>query len=139
MFTLFGSWADVEQALRDRPPGSVVRLPKGLLPHPRTYGLMPSFGIPQGQIGDWHKVGRDGWSIHVRDFGGFYEGQLTPPAVHLLQPATSLPPAAAVGGGVAVGAAIGAAAGKTAGATLAGAAIGGLFGVLFAAILENER
>lgn len=125
------SWSDVVAVLRAG-AGETLRVRKGLLPHPKTFGLQPTFGLPDGRIGDFRGRLDDGSALHVCDYGGFYVVVLEPAKPVLMQVAQEAP-AATIGGGAALGAAIGSAIGRTKSATLAGAAVGGLFAALVVA------
>ena len=108
------NWDDVVSILQDEPAGSVIRLRKGLLPHPRTHGLARSAGLPLGQVADYRLELIDGSGLHVRDFGRHYEAhidQAHPGGVEAEHPRRDAP-AAFVAGGVALGATIGGALGN---------------------------
>lgn len=130
------SWADVVNVLRSG-AGETLRVRKGLLPHPKTFGLQPTFGLPDGRVGDFRGRLDDGSALHVCDYGGFYVVVLEPPKPVLMQVAQEAP-ATTIGGGAALGAAIGAAVGRTTNATLAGAAVGALFAALLVAAAEED-
>ena len=130
------SWPDVVAVLRAG-AGETLRVRKGLLPHPKTFGLLPTFGLPDGRVGDFRGHLDDGSALHVCDYGAFYVVVLERPRPLLMQVAQEAP-VATIGGGAALGAAIGAAVGRTTNATLAGAAVGGLFAALLVAVSEDE-
>lgn len=130
------TWDELLDLMEDRGFGA-VEVRKGVLPHPKTYGLRPTLGMPDGRVGDYWTGFDDGSSLHVRDHGRFYEVVFSPPRPHLVQAAQDAP-AATIGGGAAVGAAVGAAFGRTANAVLAGAAVGGLLAALLVAAAPEE-
>ena len=131
------SWQDVVLTLLNQPTGSVIRVRKGLLPHPRTDGMSLSLGLPQGQSSDYRRVLRDGSGFHVRDFGRHYEAHIDQvhPEVNLYEHMRRDAPGTFVASGVALGAAIGGALGKDSGS----AVVGGLIGGLLAAMASSEE
>ncbi len=128
------TWQDVVLALSHRPAGTILRLRKGLLVHPRRAGMKPSVGLPEGQSADWRRRLAGGRGLHVKVFRDHYEAHIdrvhpdVNPVEHLRQDA----PGVFVGGGVALGAALGAAVGRWGSSTAVGAALGGVLAALWA-------
>jgi len=128
------SWQDVVRALSHRPAGTILRVRKGILTHPRRAGMMASVGLPEGQSADWRKRLPGGRGLHVKVFGDHYEAHIdrvhpdVNPVEHLRQDA----PGVFVGSGVALGAAVGAAMGRSGASTAVGAALGGVLAALWA-------
>lgn len=129
------TWHDVVFTLLHQPAGSVVRLRKGLLPHPGTDGMTLSMGLPQGQFADYRKILRDGSGFHVRDFGQHYEAHVDQvhPEVNIYEHMRRDAPKTFVAGGTALGAAIGGALGRDKGSAVVGGLIGGLLAAMAAA------
>ena len=50
-----GSWSDVATLLRERPTGTLLRVPKGWLEHPKAFGMKACVGLPLGQTNDFWK------------------------------------------------------------------------------------
>jgi hypothetical protein len=120
-------WRRVVQLLRAEGPGVTLRLPKGHLPHPRTFRLTPSIALPEGQSTTYRKILRDGAGLTVDDFDEHYEIRLERTA-----PSGAGEPASLIAGGAALGALAGSAFGRSRDGVLAAAALGGLLAALFA-------
>jgi hypothetical protein len=73
---LFRSWEDVAVVLNDEPQGSLLRIPKGQLPHPSEVGAKPSMGLPVGQQADFRFTMNDCRCLHVRIFQDRYEAHI---------------------------------------------------------------
>lgn len=131
------AWADVIMFLAKNPVGSVLRLPKGILPHPKTFGMTTSVGLPEGQRADYRKQLARGAGFHVKDFGTHYEAHLdrVHPDVNLVEHLRVDAPGTFVAGGAALGALAGLALGGSKDDVLVGAALGGL---LSAIAIENQ-
>jgi hypothetical protein len=129
------SWQDVLAILSGKPWRSVVRLNKGILPHPKTAGMKPSIGLPLGQTADYRLVLAEGAGLHVRDFGRHYEVHLDEvhPDVNFFEHLRRDAPVTFVAGGAAFGAAVGGALGKDSSSALIGGLIGGALAALAAA------
>jgi hypothetical protein len=123
--------------LAKNPAGSVLRLPKGILPHPRAFGMTTSVGLPEGQRADYRKQLASGAGFHVKDFGAHYEAHLdrVHPDVNLVEHLRVDAPGTFVAGGAALGALAGLALGGSKDDVLVGAVLGGF---LSAIALENQ-
>lgn len=126
------TWTDVVRILRAQPAGSTVRVRKGCLPHPSTFGMGVSLGLPVGQTADYRKVLRGGAGFHVLDFVTHYEAHVDAvhPDVDFVSHLREDAPGKFVGGMAAVGALIGTAIGRSHKSALLGSAIGALAGAL---------
>ena len=122
------TWATVVQVLEAHPPLSILQVSKHGTPHPRTFQMSPSLGLPVGQTADYRRVLPCGRGFHVRDFGTHYEAHIDEvhPAVDLIEHLRRDSPGTFVAGGAGVGAALGALLGRSKEATLAGALLGAL-------------
>lgn len=129
------TWANVVQTLEAHPPLTIMQVGKRGTPHPRTFLMTPSIGLPVGQSADYRRVLPCGRGFHVRDFGTHYEAHIDEvhPAVDLLEHLRRDSPGTFVAGGAGVGAALGALLGRSKEATLAGA----LLGALLASVAAN--
>ena len=123
-----GSWPEVEELLRTRPPGTMLRVPRRWLDHPRTFDMKASLALPVGQVADYWKRLDERTGIHVAAFKEHYLVQLQEAAAE----ARDSPRCDALGRGAALGALLGAALGKTERAVVMGAALGGLVAVAVA-------
>jgi hypothetical protein len=134
MASNFLTWPDVLANLRPHALGTVLRFPKGRLPHPRTFGMTESVGLPEGQAADFRKVLSGGQGLHVKDFETHYEAHLDAvhPSINLHEHLRIDAPGTYVAGGVALGALIGSAMGKSKESALVGAAVGGVVAALLA-------
>ena len=130
------TWNGVVRVLRGYPPRTAMHISKGILPHPRTFGMTGSIGMPEGQLADFRRVLANGQGLHVKDFGSHYEAHIDEvhPDVNAIEHLRRDAPGVFIAGGTALGAVIGKSVGTTANATLLGAAIGGLV----AALLTNS-
>jgi hypothetical protein len=133
----FSGWPDVVLFLARNPAGSVLRLLKGVLPHPKTFGMTTSIGLPEGQRADYRKRLASGAGFHVKDFGAHYEAHLdrVHPDLNLVEHLRVDAPGTFIAGGAALGALAGLALGGSKDNVLVGAALGGL---LSAIALENQ-
>jgi hypothetical protein len=120
-------WRGVVQLLRSEPPGVTLRLPKGHLPHPRTFRMTPTIGLPEGQWASYRKVLRDGAGLTVKDFGEHYEIRIEAVGASPVHE-----PASIIAGGTALGALFGSAFGRSQEGVVAAAAVGGMLAALFA-------
>jgi hypothetical protein len=136
----FSTWVSVSAFLRRYALGTVLRVPKGLLPHPKTFGMTESVGLPEGQAADYRKVLPGGRGFHVRDFVTHYEAHLDAvhPAVNLHEHLRVDAPGTYVAGGAALGALLGSAMGKSKDSALVGAAVGGLLAALMTQAKPTE-
>ena len=65
-----GTWADQYTALLSQPFGSIVRVAKSAIAHPKDEGAKRSTGLPVGQSGDWRFAPSPSChGLHVEDFG----------------------------------------------------------------------
>jgi hypothetical protein len=119
-------WRRVVQLLRAEPPGVILRLPKGHLPHPRTFRMTPALALPEGQSASYRKVLRDGAGLTVDDFDAHYEIR-----IEVVRPVAGEPPSL-IGGGAALGALVGSAFGRSQDGVVAAAAVGAVLAALFA-------
>jgi hypothetical protein len=128
------SWRDVLSILRGEPTGTILRVPKLHLPHPSTFRMSESIGLPEGQRADYRKILRNGRGFHVKDFGTHYEAHIDAvhPDIDLLAHLRTDAPGAYVTGGVALGALLGAAFGKSKESALFGAIVGGMVSAMAA-------
>jgi len=126
------TWTDVIANLRPYAMGTILRFPKGRLPHPKTFGMTESVGLPEGQAADYRKVLQGGRGLHVKDFATHYEAHVDAvhPAVNLHEHLRVDAPGTYVAGGAALGALLGSAMGKSKESALVGAAVGGLVAAL---------
>jgi hypothetical protein len=126
------SWGDVIIVLCGQPTGSIVRVPKGPLPHPKVFGMEVSLGFPVGQMADYRKRLEGGAGFHIRDFGTHYEAHMDAvhPSVDFLEHLRKDAPGTFVSGGAALGALLGTAIGRSQNAALLGAAVGAVVGAL---------
>jgi hypothetical protein len=120
--TRIGSWGDVEALLRDRPPDTVLTVPRSWVEHPSAHGMKASFGLPAGQLADYVKRLDETTGLEVAAFQRHYTARLV---------VTEAPPrnegsghGGALGNGVALGALLGAALGRSDRAVVVGAALG---------------
>jgi hypothetical protein len=127
MKSSLGGWRRVVHLLRAEPPGVILRLPKGRLPHPRTFRMTRTVALPEGQTASYRKVLRDGAGLMVADFDHHYEIRIE------MDGAPADEPASLVAGGTALGALVGSAFGRTRDGVLAAAAVGGLLAALLSA------
>jgi len=121
-----GSWDDVERLLGREERGSLLRVPRGWLPHPRVYGMRPTVGLPLGQVSDFIKS-CDSGRLRVERHPGHDLVWLEPP--HRDRPArdgAAEAPLTDLARGIALGALVGAALGRSPAAVVAGAAAGAL-------------
>lgn len=125
--TRIGSWRDVEALLRDRPPDTVLTVPRSWVEHPTAHGMKVSFGLPTGQIADYVKRLDETTGLEVTAFQRHYLARLV---------VTALPPrnesccrTRVLGNSVALGALLGAALGRSDRAVVVGAALGGLLSI----------
>jgi hypothetical protein len=126
------TWEEVARSLGDEQPGTVLRVPKHLVEHPRAGGLMPSTGLPLGQSADFRLRYQDCRGLHIRDFGTYYEAHLDQvhPDCGLVDHLRQDAPGTYVAVGTALGALAGLLLGKKPAAIFAGAAVGGLLTAL---------
>lgn len=133
----FPSWDHVLQHLSRRAYGTVVRIPRRRLPHPRTTNMVRSAGLWKGQAEDWRFRLRDCTGFHVHVYTNHYEAHLdrVHPECDLVEHLRHDAPGAYVAtttvGGGGIGAGLGALIGGKEGAVvggLFGALVGGLFG-----------
>jgi hypothetical protein len=123
------TWAQVAAQLKDRPRGTLLRVEKHMVQHPRDGGLRLSVGLPVGQQADWRATYPDCGGLHVRDFGSHYVAHLDrvnptcDPVGHVVQDTPHL------AGGIAVGALVGLLLSRSKEGLVAGAALGGLLGL----------
>jgi hypothetical protein len=129
------TWLDVLHVLDRQPPGSILRIRKALLVHPRRAGMKVSIGLPEGQRSDYRKVISQGRGLHVKEFHAHYEAHIdrVHPEVNVVEHLRRDAPGVYVGGGVALGATLGAALGRSEESAAVGAAIGGLLALMSAA------
>lgn len=122
-----GSWRDVEDLLRSRPPDTVLSVPRSWVEHPSAHGMKVSFGLPTGQIADYVKRLDESTGLEVTAFHRHYLARLvaTPPGPRN----EGCCRGAGLGNGVALGALLGAALGRSDRAVVVGAALGGLLSV----------
>lgn len=132
-----GSWLDVEQLLEARPPGTLLRVPRGWLEHPKTNGMKASAALPLGQRGDYFKRLDENTGLHVADFRDYFVVRRCE-IVELTRPTGVCKAQALASGAVALGALIGMTLGRSERATLVSAA---LTGTLIASLegLPGER
>jgi hypothetical protein len=132
------TWGGAIRLLREYEPRTILRVEKGLLPHPRTAGMLPSIGLPEGQLADYRLVLAHGQGFHVKDFGTHYEAHIDEvhPDVNAIEHLRKDAPGVFVAGGAALGAVIGRSVGTSKEATLAGAAIGAVFAALLTSLDE---
>ena len=127
------SWKQVVDLLAGEQPGSILRIPKGRLPHPSEEGARPSIGMPEGQIGDFRFRLSDRSCLHVRMFNKYYEAHLDQVDSacdlfsHLLQGAPNSFAATSAGVGALVGLVVG---GKK-----EGMLVGGLIGMVLGGMI----
>lgn len=126
------AWSDVVLFLAKNSAGAVLRLPKGILPHPMTFGMTTSIGLPEGQRADYRRQMAGGTGFHVKDFGTHYEAHLdrVHPDVSLVEHLRVDAPGTFVAGGAALGALAGLALGGSKNGVLIGAALGGFLGAI---------
>lgn len=122
-----GSWVDVETLLKTRPPGTLLKVPRSWLDHPRAHGMRNGFSVPSGQFADYVKRLDETTSLEVAAYRGHYMARL-----HVVDLRRSPQRHAAQAmSGVVLGAVLGGVLGRTEHALAAGAAVGG---VLWAAL-----
>jgi hypothetical protein len=137
MSYVFYRWRDLLPWIKQHAAGTVLRLEKWQVEHPRDGGLRPSVGLPMGQQSDFRLRLADCSGLHVRDFGTHYEAhidQVDPdcdPVDHLVKDA----PDVAISGAAALGALLGTALGRSKEAAL----VGGLLGALVGAAAANQK
>lgn len=126
------SWAAVLTILNFYPSGTILRVTKQGLPHPKVFGMFWSVGMPEGQVADYRKVLPGGAGFHVKDFQTHYEVHIdrVHPDINVIEHLRHDAPSAFVASSTALGALVGTALGRSGGAALAGAAVGGLVGLL---------
>lgn len=73
-----GSWSDVVELLRQRPAGTLLKLPRGWLEHPRVFEMTPTRGLPLGQRNDYWKRLDDQEGLQVTSFENYHVAQLQP-------------------------------------------------------------
>jgi hypothetical protein len=134
-----GSWADVKQLLEGQPQGTLLRVPRGWLEHPKTFGMKSSASFPIGQTADYFKRIDEKTGLHVADFRSFYVARL-----HAIDEKLPVQRGCRAGdlasGAVALGALIGASLGRSERATLVGAALAGtLLSSLIRGWVDAER
>ena len=128
------SWTEVLSILRSYSPGTSIKVPKGMLPHPTTFAMQPSMGLPAGQVGDYRRQLVDGAGLHARDYGGYYLVHIdrVHPAVNPVEHLRRDAPGVFVASSAVVGSAVGGLIGRSKEAALAGAAIAGVAGLIVA-------
>lgn len=133
------TWSAIANHLATQPHGSVVRVEKYQVEHPRDAGMRPSLGLPVGQCTDWRYKFPSCGGLHVRDFGTFYSAHLDrvnpecDPVGHVMSDTPQ------IAGGLALGALIGLALGNSKEAALVGAMFGGLLGLASTASAAEPR
>lgn len=123
------TWPQVVQHLKSKPAGTLFRVEKYQVQHPRDGGLHLSFGLPVGQQADYRLSYPNCGGLHVRDYGTHYVAHLDrvnpacDPVGHVIQDTPSL------AGGAALGALVGLLIGRSKEALIAGAALGAVLGI----------
>lgn len=122
-----GSWADVETILRTRPPGTLLKVPRAWLEHPRAHGMRTGFSVPSGQVADYCKRLDETTRFEVAAYRAHYMARLQVIDSRRSQQRQ----AAQAMSGVVLGAVLGGALGRTEHALVAGAAVGGVLWAAF--------
>lgn len=134
------TWREVIATLSAESKGAVARIPKGLLPHPRTAGMKESIGLPVGQTADFRLMLASGAGFHVQDHGTHYEAHIDEvhPDVNPFEHLRKDAPGTFIAGSAALGAMVGSAIGRKGEAAWVGAALGALGGLLLAAVQDSQ-
>lgn len=115
-----GSWGDVATLLRDRPPGTLLKVPKSWVGHPSAFGMRTWFDLPAGQAADYSKRLDDVTRLEVATYQRHYVAR-----IHVSEPPQpTVPRRTPRLSGIVVGAILGAALGRSEQALLTGAAVG---------------
>ncbi len=119
-----GSWRDVEELLASRPRGTLLRLPRGWVDHPRTYDMRPAVALPAGQDSDWWKRLDERRGLHVTAKGHYYLARLESPRARVKE--AGLPQSVpSLQASISLGALLGVVLGRSAPALVVGAALAG--------------
>lgn len=132
------TWKQVSHQLSSQPRGTILRIEKWRVQHPRDGGMRTSVGLAVGQLMDWRYVQPNCNGLHIREFATYYTAHLDTvnpncdAAGHVTNDVPQLV------GGAALGALIGLLLGGSKEAAMVGAALGALAGAASAAADEKD-
>lgn len=133
-------WSEVAAHLANQPAGSVLRLPRARVDHPRDGGLSLALAARWGQRADYRRDLGDGRDLVVAELAEHYEASLAlRPQFADFERVLAETPGSAVAGLVAAGALLGLALGRSNESAVVGALIGGAAALAGVGIANSDK
>lgn len=131
------SWNDVETLLKHRPPETYLKLPRGWLSHPRTFGMKLGVGLPAGQSVEYFKPLEDGSKLRASAYESYYLVNLQR-SEHLHTCVSELG-RSVIAQSIAIGAFVGASLGQKQAPMMVGALLGGFFSPFVRRVFSSRK